>query len=208
MFRGGGRLAPVTAGHTIAFLLFALVAAITPGPSNLILASTGAAVGVVRGLPALFGQVVGMGVMLFLVAFGLGSLVLKNPFIVLGLKWCGVAFLLWLAWRITRSGRPDETEEQIHVGFRGVAAFQWVNPKAWLVCAAAVGAYSRAETANALGWSVTLALLFILAALPSCLVWLAAGAGMQRFLRTGQAFRIFNVAMALLLAGSILLFIR
>jgi threonine/homoserine/homoserine lactone efflux protein len=83
-----------------------------------------------------------------------------------------------------------------------------VNPKAWLVCAAAVGASSRVKAANALGWSVTLALLFILAALPSCFVWLAAGAGMQRFLRTGQAFRIFNVAMALLLAGSILLFIR
>jgi threonine/homoserine/homoserine lactone efflux protein len=51
-------------------------------------------------------------------------------------------------------------------------------------------------------------LLFICAALPSCFVWLAAGAGVQRFLRTGQAFRIFNVTMALLLAGSILLFIR
>jgi threonine/homoserine/homoserine lactone efflux protein len=149
-----------------------------------------------------------MGVMLFLVAFGLGSLVLKAPFIVLGLKWCGVAFLLWLSWKIARSGRPGETEERVQVGFWGVAAFQWVNPKAWLVCAAAVGAYSQVEATNALGWSVTLALLFILAALPSCLVWLAAGAGVQRLLRTGRAFRIFNVAMGLLLAGSILLFIR
>jgi threonine/homoserine/homoserine lactone efflux protein len=198
----------VTAGHTLAFLLFAVVAAITPGPSNLILASTGAAVGVVRGLPALFGQVVGMGVMLFLVAFGLGSLVLRNSLIVLGLKWCGVAFLLWLSWKIATSGRLDETEERGHVGFWGVAAFQWVNPKAWLVCAAAVGAYAQVEAASALGWSVALALLFICAALPSCFVWLAAGAGVQRFLRTGQAFRIFNVAMAILLAGSILLFIR
>ena len=86
----------MTAGRTIAFLLFAVVAAITPGPSNLILASTGAAVGIVRGLPALLGQAVGMGVMLFLVAFGLGSLVLKNPFIVLGLKWWGIAFLLFI----------------------------------------------------------------------------------------------------------------
>lgn len=197
----------MTAGHAIAFLLFAVVAAITPGPSNLILASTGAAVGVVRGLPALLGQVTGMGLMLFLLAFGLGSLVLKNPFIVLGLKWCGVGFLLWLSWKIARSGRPDETEERGHVGFWGVAAFQGVNPKAWLVCAAAVGAYSQVEAANALGWSVTLALLFILAALPSCFVWLAAGAVVQRFLRTGQAFRIFNLAMALLLAGSIFLFI-
>jgi len=71
----------VTAGHALAFVLFAVVAAMTPGPSNLLLASTGAAVGVRRGLPALLGQVVGMGLMLFLVAFGLGSLVLKSPLI-------------------------------------------------------------------------------------------------------------------------------
>ena len=53
----------MTAGHALAFVLFAVVAAMTPGPSNLMLASTGAAVGVRRGLPALLGQVVGMGLM-------------------------------------------------------------------------------------------------------------------------------------------------
>ena len=197
----------MTAGHAIAFLLFAVVAAITPGPSNLILASTGAAVGVVRGLPALFGQVVGMGVMLFLVAFGLGSLVLKNPFIVLGLKWCGVAFLLWLAWKIATAGRSEATADRVCVGFWEAAAFQWVNPKAWLVCAAAVGTYFQARAGTAVGQSVCLALLFIVAALPSCFVWLAAGASVQRFLRTERASRIVNVTMGALLGGSILLFI-
>ena len=46
----------MTAEQAIAFFLFALVAAITPGPSNLILTSTGAGVGVLRGLPGLFGR--------------------------------------------------------------------------------------------------------------------------------------------------------
>jgi threonine/homoserine/homoserine lactone efflux protein len=197
----------VTAGQAIAFLLFAVVAAITPGPSNLILTSTGAAVGVLRGLPALVGQAVGMGLMLFVVAFGLGSLVLKSPLIVQGLKWCGIAFLLWLSWKIATAGRSEETEKRVHVGFWEAAGFQWVNPKSWLICAGAVGTYYHAEAGSALGQSVSLALLFILAALPSCFVWLAAGASLQRFLRTERASRIFNVAMGALLAGSILLFI-
>jgi len=197
----------VTAGHAIAFLLFAVVAAITPGPSNLILMSTGAAVGVLRGLPALVGQAVGMGLMLFVVAFGLGSLVLKSPLILLGLKWCGIGFLLWLSWKIATAGRSEETEERVHVGFWEAVGFQWVNPKSWLICAGAVGTYFQAEAGGALGQSVSLALLFILAALPSCFVWLAAGASLQRFLRTERASRIFNVAMGALLAGSILLFI-
>src|SRR5579884_3728369 len=114
----------MTASQAIAFLLFAVVAAITPGPSNLILASTGAAVGVRRGLPALAGQVVGMGLMLFLVAFGLGSLVFKNPIIIQGLKWCGIAFLLWLSWKIATSGRSEATEERVRVRFWEAAAFQ------------------------------------------------------------------------------------
>jgi threonine/homoserine/homoserine lactone efflux protein len=197
----------VTAEHAIAFVLFAVVAAITPGPSNLILASTGATVGVRRGLPALLGQVVGMGLMLFLVAFGLGSLVLNSPLIIQGLRWCGVGLLLWLAWKIATAGRNEATENRVRVGFWQAAAFQWVNPKAWLVCAGAVGTYFQAKTGTALGQSVSLALLFIVAALPSCSVWLAAGAGVQRFLRTERASRIVNVTMAALLGGSILLFI-
>jgi threonine/homoserine/homoserine lactone efflux protein len=198
----------LTAEQSIAFLLFAIVAAITPGPSNLILTSTGAAVGVVRGLPALIGQVVGMGLMLFLVAFGLGSLVLRSPLIVQGLKWCGIGFLLWLAWKIATSGQSDGTSKQVHVGFWGAAAFQWVNPKAWLVCVAAVGTYFQAEAGSALIRSALLALLFVVAAFPSCFVWLAAGAGVQRALRTERAARIFNLTMAALLAGSILLLLR
>jgi threonine/homoserine/homoserine lactone efflux protein len=197
----------MTDGQAIAFVLFALVAAITPGPSNLILTSTGAAVGVLRGLPALLGQVIGMGLMLFLVAFGLGSMVVKSPFILLGLKWCGIGFLLWLAWKIATAGHPDEMEERVHVGFWEAAAFQWVNPKSWLVCAGAVGTYFQPHDGSALGQSVFLALLFMLAALPSCFVWLAAGASVQRLLRTQRAARIFNATMGALLAGSILLFI-
>jgi threonine/homoserine/homoserine lactone efflux protein len=198
----------MTVGQAIAFLLFAVVAAITPGPSNMILTSTGAAVGLLRGLPALAGQVVGMGLMMFLVSFGLGSLVLNNPVIIQGLKWCGIGFLLWLAWKIATAGHSEATEGRARVGFWGAAAFQWVNPKAWLVCAGAIGAYFRAGAGDALGQSVTLALLFSAAALPSCFVWLAAGAGVQRILRTERAARVFNVTMGLLLAGSILLFIR
>ena len=92
-------------------------------------------------------------------------------------------------------------------GLLEAAAFQWVNPKAWLVCAGAVGTYYQTGAGNAVGQSVSLALLFIVAALPSCFVWLAAGASVQRFLRTERAARIFNVTMGALLAGSILLFI-
>ena len=195
----------MTTEQAIAFFLFAIVAAVTPGPSNVILTSTGANVGVLRGLPTLCGVAIGMGLMMLLVAFGLGSLVLESPLMLLVLKWCGIGFLLWLSWKIATAGRSEATADKGHVGFWRAAAFQWVNPKSWLVCASAVGAYLQAG--SALMQSLFFGLLFVLAALPSCFVWLAFGAAVQRLMRTERALRVFNIAMGIVLAASVLLFI-
>lgn len=54
--------------------------------------------------------------------------------------------------------------------------------------------------------SASFGVLFVLAAVPSCFVWLAFGAGLQRLLRTERASRAFNVAMGALLAGSVVVF--
>lgn len=197
----------MSAEQALAFVLFAIVAAITPGPSNIILTSTGASVGVRRGLPCLFGVAGGMGFMMFVVAFGLGNLVLERPFMLDALKWCGVGVLLWLSWKIATAGRGAAAVAKGVVGFWQAAAFQWVNPKSWLVCASAVGAYLHAEAAGALVQSTYFGTLFVLAALPSCFVWLAFGATLQRLLRTERAVRTFNAGMGIALAGSIVLFV-
>jgi threonine/homoserine/homoserine lactone efflux protein len=82
-----------------------------------------------------------------------------------------------------------------------------VNPKSWLVSASAAGAYLHVATGNVFVQALSFGVLFILAALPSCFVWLAFGAGVQRLLHGERAARIFNIAMGALLAGSVLLFI-
>lgn len=105
------------------------------------------------------------------------------------------------------AGRHEASRERIHFGFWRAAAFQWVNPKAWLVCAAAVG-YLPAGAGHPLGPSAILSGLFLAAALPSCFPWLAAGGGLQRLLSTETASRVFNMTMALLLVASIALLIR
>jgi threonine/homoserine/homoserine lactone efflux protein len=197
----------MTTDQALAFVLFAFVAAITPGPSNIMLTATGAGVGVRCGLPCLFGVAAGMGLMMFTVAFGLGSLVLGNPIVLRGLRWAGIGFLLWLAWKIATSGRGEAVAGAKVVGFWGAAVFQWVNPKSWLVSASAAGTYLQPEAASALAQSVAFGALFVLAALPSGFAWLAFGASAQRVLRSERAFRTVNLAMGLLLAGSIIFFI-
>jgi threonine/homoserine/homoserine lactone efflux protein len=197
----------MTMEQVAAFLLFAVVAAVTPGPSNVMLTATGVNAGVLKGLPCLFGVTTGMGLMMFLVPFGLGSLVLKNPLVLKVLKGCGAAFLLWLSWKIATSSRVESMPERNPVGYVGAAVFQWVNPKSWLVSASAAGTFLHAEAGSPVLQSACLGGLFFLAALPSCFVWLAFGAIVQHVFQSTRRLRAFNFAMGALLALSIALII-
>jgi threonine/homoserine/homoserine lactone efflux protein len=197
----------MTQEQALAFFVFSAAAAGTPGPSNALLTATGANVGVLRGLPCLFGVAVGMGLMMFVVAFGLGTVILGNPVVLEVVKWCGAAVLGWLAWKIATARRAGATVGGTPVGFGGAAAFQWINPKSWLVCASAAATFLDAGAGSALGQSAAFGLVFVLASLPCCFPWLAFGAVLQRFLRSERALRIFNGVMGALLAASVILFI-
>jgi threonine/homoserine/homoserine lactone efflux protein len=199
----------MTSEQAVGFVLFSVAAAGTPGPSNLLLTATGAQVGVLRGLPCLFGVALGMAVMIFTVAFGLGSFILDHPDVLEGVRWIGAVVLCRLAWKVAmaRHDGPEATGIR-PVGLVGAAVFQWVNPKAWLVAASAAAAFLQASADGPLQQSAALAILFFLAAIPSCLPWLAFGAFLHHVLRSGRAVRTFNVAMGLLLAASVILILR
>jgi threonine/homoserine/homoserine lactone efflux protein len=198
----------VTLEQALSFGVFAAVAAGTPGPSNALLTATGANVGIRRGLPALLGVALGMGLMLFVVAFGLGSVILDHVLVMTGVRWIGAAVLCWFAWKIATAGPSAGAAGTRPIGFAQAAAFQWVNPKSWLVCASAAATFLEQGSGGALVQSASLALVFVLVCLPACLPWLAFGAVVQQVLRSKRARRSFNYAMGALLAGSVVLFVR
>jgi threonine/homoserine/homoserine lactone efflux protein len=193
----------------VAFLLFAVVAAVTPGPSNIMLTAAGAHGGVLKGLPCLLGVSTGMGLMLFLVPLGMGSLVLGHPLLLRALNWGGAAVLLWLSWKIaTSTSRVDSISGGKPVGYLGATIFQWVNPKSWIVSASAAGTFLSAGAGSPFLQAAALGGLFVLAALPSGFLWLAFGAAVQRVLHEPRRLRIFNFVMGALLALSIGLILR
>jgi threonine/homoserine/homoserine lactone efflux protein len=159
----------------IAFMTFSAVVSGTPGPSNALLTAVGARSGVQRGIASLLGQVTGMGAMLFAVTLGLGNVLLAHPLALQVLKWGGAAMLCWMAWRIATAGHAEQAAKA-PTGFLGMAAFQWVNPKGWLVSVAAIATFLDRRAGGALPEAVVFAILFSLVALPSCLPWLVFGA--------------------------------
>ena len=197
----------MTAEHALAFFTFALVAAITPGPSNVMLTATGAVAGIRGGLPCLMGVLAGMGLLIFSFAVGLGQLVLAHAIVLKAMNGLGAAFLLWLAWKIGTAKPMSDGAGGKPAGFLEALAFQWVNPKSWLVSASAVGTYLDAAAPAVLPQAALFVLLFLAAALPSTLAWLAFGASMQRLLKSPRSARVFNLVMATSLALSVALII-
>ena len=168
------------------------------------LTTTGLNFGVRLGIPRLLGICIGFPVMLALIGLGFGAVFERYPIVHEVIKVVGVAYLLFLAWKIamTRSS-VERIDQSKPISFLQAAAFQWVNPKAWVMGSSALAAYTSLE-ANFLLQVAIICITFALITLPCAGVWLVSGAGLQRFLRDPAHLRVFNIAMALLLVASIL----
>ena len=120
---------------------FSVAMYITPGPNNVMVAASAANHGIRATMPHMFGIAVGFSVMLALVCAGLGSALVNWPLLLPLFRWVGAAWLVVLAWQIAVAPAPGEGGRGRVLGFIGAAAFQWINPKAWLIAAAAAGEY-------------------------------------------------------------------
>lgn len=185
------------------FLGFAIAASVTPGPNNVMVAASAANHGLRATLPHMLGIAAGFGVMVLLVGLGLAGPMLEWPRLHEGLRIVGAVWLLFLAWQIARAGAPGEGARRPPLGFRGGALFQWVNPKAWLLALGTATAWTLPGQ-PLLPQLVLLAAVFGLVCLPCSLVWAGLGAGAGRLLASPARLRAFNLAMAVLLALSVL----
>jgi len=182
--------------------LFALVSSITPGPNNVMLASSGLNFGFRRSLPHLLGVNLGFSLMIFLVGIGLGSVFQQTPALYTVLKYAGAAYLLYLAWKIANSGPMEEGEARGKpFTFLQAAAFQWVNPKAWVMAVGVVATYTPQN-----GFFANLVIATLVCGiinLPSIGIWVTFGTALRRVLHKPAAIRAFNIGMALLLVASL-----
>jgi threonine/homoserine/homoserine lactone efflux protein len=119
------------------------------------------------------------------------------------LKYAGAAYLLYLAWQIAISPppTPDGDAAGKPISFLQAVAFQWVNPKAWVMAVGAITTYAAvaAFPVNV----VIIAALFCVLGAASSGTWLGFGAALQRVLKDPRAVRVFNIVMALLLVASL-----
>ncbi|MDR2327691.1 MAG: LysE family translocator [Acidovorax sp.] len=192
----------LTAATLVPLAMFSFVSSITPGPNNVMLTASGATFGFRRTLPHLLGISSGCSLMMLLVGAGLGSAFSTWPWLYTLLQVVGGSYLLWLTWKIANAAGVQRGESGARpFSFWQAAAFQWVNPKAWLMTVGIIAAYTPQDgfVANLLLSTTVLALV----GFPCICFWALFGSAVGRVLRTPQALRWFNYDMAFLLLLSL-----
>lgn len=186
----------------IALAVFCTVTCFTPGPNNTMLMASGLNFGWTRSLPHVLGVTLGFAFMVLAVGFGIGRLFDLLPGLFNVLRIASVAYLLWLAWGIATAAGVEEGEARGRpLTFLEAAAFQWINPKGWIM---ALGATTTYVAHDAVTTSILLTgATFAVVGLGSSATWAVFGVGLRRLLQRPRLLRAVNIAMALLLVGSL-----
>ena len=185
-----------------ALTLFAFVASATPGPNNIMLMTSGLNFGFRRTLPHFWGVDLGFALMTLLVGLGLAEIFVRAPVLLTVLKWVGAAYLVYLAVKIARSGPIKSGKAGAKpLTFLQAAAFQWVNPKAWIMAVTACATYT--DPNRYIVGVLVITAVFALVTLPAIAAWISFGAVLQRWLGHPRNLAIFNYSMAALLIASL-----
>jgi len=187
----------------LALLAYAFVTSITPGPNNIMLLTSGVNFGFTRTIPHMLGIGIGFVVMLLAVGLGVGAVLTAFPALHTGLKISGGVYLLYLSWKIAmaRSFKNGDVSQAKPMTFIEAAAFQWVNPKAWVMAVTAMAVYS--DPAAPLLSVALIAAIFGLVNLPSVSTWAGFGMALRGFLSDPVRLKWFNIAMGVLLAATL-----
>ena len=188
----------------LALLVFAFVSSVTPGPNNLMLLASGVNFGFRRTIPHMLGIGVGFFILLLAVGFGLGALIETVPSFYTSLKFAGGAYMLYLAWKIATSrsiGESKGSDSGKPMTFLQAAAFQWVNPKAWVMGITGIATYANHDNYYVAVLLVSIA--FAIVNLPSVSVWAGFGTLLRNWLSDPVRLKWFNLTMALLLILSL-----
>lgn len=189
----------------IAVCLYAFSMSITPGPTNIIMMSTGVNSGFKSTLPFATGSVFGFTALVVAAAAGIGELATQNKLVMDVLGYFGAAFIIYMGYKIAVSRADLKVQNFKSPSFLYGVIFQWLNPKSWIACMAGIGAFNLVGFDNRLFIYI---IFYSIIGYLCVLTWGYAGSKISRFLNSDQNLRIFNMTMGggLILVAVYLLF--
>ena len=175
---------------------------VTPGPNNSILTASGIKFGFLRSIPNIFGIPTGHGLQLALVCLGLGSLFTTFPILLDILRYVGAAYILYLAYQMFGSLNISSSEEKSRpLKYYEAILFQFVNPKAWVICITAVSLFYP-EKENLFIGTFFMVMMSTFINIPSISIWAFGGSIIRHYLSNKTLKKVIEFFLALLLIGT------
>jgi threonine/homoserine/homoserine lactone efflux protein len=185
-----------------ALLVLGTAMSFSPGPNTTLSTALAANYGLRRAMRFVCSVPVGWGILLTVCAAGVGGLIVAVPALRIAVKVVGVGYLLWLAFKLSRSGSLAQADNtRLQVTFWQGAALQFVNIKAWMFALAVVAGWVAGRGDTLARFAVVLPTMMLFA-FSSNFVYAAAGALLRDWLARGTRLLWFNRVMALVLVAT------
>lgn len=187
-------------------MTYCLVMSGTPGPNNVMLATSGANFGYRGALPAILGIQSGVFVQTIVMCLGLGSVFIAYPMAQQVLRIAGSLYLVFLAWKLSGAS-VGEVHTPKPVSFAQAAVFQALNPKSWVkaVTLASVFMPTGLSTMNS---ALLVAVIGTMIGTPCSIMWALFGVSIRRLLKDPRKQRVFNLTMGVILLVLAIMFLR
>jgi threonine/homoserine/homoserine lactone efflux protein len=163
------------------------IAAITPGPNNVIVMNAGAQRGARAAAGAIAGVIVGSLALFFVAATVWSGMSARMPLLADWAALLGAAYLAWLGVSLFRARNgADGSKAFLPASPPAIAAFQFLNPKAWgLMAAVVAGSHPHVD-------GVLLVPVMIIVFATCLTLWAAGGVVLSRYLEDARTSRWFN----------------
>ena len=183
-------------------LTFAMTAAITPGPNNIILSTNAVNYGFKETIPLMMGVFFGFLSILTLCLLGIGELYKSFPAIAMIVKIVATCFLVYLSFRIFTSSSFSDEKNSKKFSFKDIYFFQIINPKAVTVSMSSSAIFIQNKFSYQIEF-ILIFLCFVISTSTSAIAWAAIGHSFRKYLDDKKKIVIFNIIMAILLLMSI-----
>ena len=197
----------MSAAEVTALLLFCTAMSFSPGPNTTLSTALAANGGLRRALRFCVAVPTGWTLLMAGSGLGLGALVLGIPALRMGIKFAGVSYMLWLAWRLAGAGQLARIDEsRLRVTFWQGVGLQFLNIKAWMLALTlTAGWVVNAGGQPAANPGERLAIIcgvMVLFAFTSNFTYALVGSLLRHWLAQGRRLLWFNRVLALVLAGT------
>ena len=199
----------MSATELTALLLFATAMSFSPGPNTTLSTALAANLGLKRAMRFCLAVPTGWTLLMLATGLGLGALITSVPALRWGVKLLGVAYMLWLAWKLAGAGQMSQVDaSRLNVTFWQGVSLQFVNIKAWMLALTLTAGWvvnAAGQPASNPGQRLAIiCVVMVVFAFSSNFVYALIGSLLRQWLAQGTRLLWFNRALALVLIATAL----